>query len=83
MAGIFEWLDTLTTQVGTVAGKAVDVVGSVAAQRASATAAAVPDQSSASPAATLSGGLSFGGNGLLIAGVAAVVIVAAVIALRK
>lgn len=83
MAGIFEWLDTLTTQVGNVAGKAVDVVGDVVKQRAGDTAAAQYDEQRAQTAATLSGGLSFGGNGLLIAGVAAVVIVAAVIALRK
>lgn len=28
--GVFGWLDTLTEQVGNVAGKAVDVVGTVA-----------------------------------------------------
>jgi hypothetical protein len=30
MAGAFDWLDTLTTQAGTVFGKAVDAAGAVA-----------------------------------------------------
>lgn len=30
MAGAFDWLDTLTTQVGNVAGKAIDAAGDVA-----------------------------------------------------
>jgi hypothetical protein len=30
MAGVFEWLDTLSTQAGQVLGKAVDAAGAVA-----------------------------------------------------
>lgn len=66
MSGLFDFLDTLGTGVTNVAGKAVDAVSSVAVAQANAQSAArVPDQSSAAPAATLSAGLNLGGSTLL------------------
>jgi len=33
MAGAFDWLDTLTSQIGDVAGRAVDAAGAVASAK--------------------------------------------------
>ena len=39
MAGVFDWLDTLTQQAGAVAGRAVDAAASVANNSTAAAAA--------------------------------------------
>lgn len=64
--GLFDFLDQLGAQAGSVAGRAVDAAGNVAIARVNADSAArVADESSARPAATLSAGLNLGGNTLL------------------
>ena len=62
MAGIFEVLDTLAGGVANVAGRVVDGKTQIEVARAATAAnpARVPDQSSAAPAATLSGSLPGG-----------------------
>jgi hypothetical protein len=78
MAGAFEWLDNLTTQVGAVAGKAVDYAGQVAVTNAAVQAARTQnDQTAVKPASVLqasgTGGISpwvwVAGAGVLALGV--------------
>lgn len=57
MSGAFEWLDTLTSQIGDVAGKAVTAAGAVAsakiaAEQTRATAADTTPPPSTSPTQT-------------------------------
>jgi hypothetical protein len=62
MSGLYDFLDTLGTAAGNLAGRAVDGVRDVKIAQANAqTPARVPDQASAAPAATLSASLGFGG----------------------
>jgi hypothetical protein len=82
MSGVFGWLDTLTTQVGNVAGKAVDVVGSVAATTAQQAADTQNDQTKARPVATAQVAFS-GGQVWLYVGVGAAVLIAAAVLLRR
>lgn len=84
MSGAFDFLDSLATGVTNVAGRAVDAVGNVAIARANADSAArVPDQSTAAPAATLSAGLNVGGSTLLWVAVIGLVGVGLFVALRR
>lgn len=83
MSGVFDWLDNLTTQVGTVAGRAVDVVGSVAQTSAAAQAANTQnDQTTARPVATAQVSWS-GGATWLYVGLGLAVVVGAVVLLRR
>jgi len=79
--GALGWLDTLTNNIGAVAGKAVDVVGQVA--QASAAAKAQTDQANAKPVASAQVALSGSGSTLLWVGVGLVVIIGAVVLLRR
>lgn len=84
MSGVFEFLDNLATGVTNVAGRAVDAAGNIAVAQANAQSAArVPDQSSAAPAATLSAGLNVGGSTMLWIGVIGLVGVGLFLALRR
>lgn len=58
MTGVLDWLDNVTTQVGSIAGKAVDVVGNVSVAQADRTAKAQTDPRavSAVPVASLQAG---------------------------
>jgi hypothetical protein len=71
MAGVLDWLDNLTTQVGNVAGRAVDVVGQTQ-----------NDQTAARPVASAQVAFTGGSMWLYVAAGAAVLI-GAVILLRK
>lgn len=83
MAGVFDWLDNLTTQVGTVAGRAVEVAGAVAQTTAATQAANTQnDQTAARPVASAQVSWS-GGTAWIYVGVGLAVIVAAVVLLRK
>jgi len=83
MSGVFDWLDTLTTQAGNIAGKAVDVVGSVAASTAAERAADTQnDQTAARPVATAQVAFS-GGTVWLYVGVGAAILLAAALLLRR
>lgn len=84
MSGAFDWLDNLTTQVGNVAGKAVDIVGQVGAANAALKSAQLQnDQTAARPAASLQATVSGSGNMMLWVGVGAAVLVGAYLLLRK
>jgi|GEM_PF-3460543 len=84
MSGAFDWLDNLTTQVGNVAGKAVDAVGAVGAANAAANAAKLQnDQTAVKPAASLQATVSGNGSVLLWVGIGALVLVGGYLLLRK
>lgn len=83
MGGAFEWLDNLTTQVGNVAGKAVEVVGRVAETTAAERAAETQnDQNAVRPVATAQVAFS-GGQVWLYVGIGAAVLLTAVLVLRR
>lgn len=85
MSGAFDWLDTLTSNIGNVAGKAVDVAGQIATEKykAEQLAAVRADQSAVpytSPIQTAGVGLTVSPV-LLLGGMVAVV--ALVLLMRK
>lgn len=83
MAGVFDWLDTLTTQAGNVAGRAVEVVGNVAAANAAAQAADTQnDQTEARPVASAQVAFS-GGSGWMFVGLGVAVLLGVVLLVRR
>lgn len=80
MAGAFDWLDTLASQVGVVAGKAVDVAGNVAV--AKATAGATADATPVGGTSPIQNALS-GANPYLIGGLVLAVVVGAFVLSRR
>lgn len=85
MSGSLGWLDNLTTQIGTIAGKAVDVVGSVAQTQATQVAKAQTDPRATSATPVASAQVAFSGSGqtLLWAGLGVAVLVGVVLLIRK
>lgn len=81
-SGVFGFLDDLGTGLTNVAGRAVDAYSNIATAQAIG-AAQVADQTQAAKAATLSGSVNVGGNTLLWAGIAIVVLVGAFALLRR
>jgi hypothetical protein len=83
MSGAFEWLDTLTQTVGTVAGKAVDVVGKVAESTAAKAADTQNDQTAARAVATAQATAPVAPNPGMYIGIGAIVLLGAVILLKR
>jgi len=81
MSGAFDWLDNLTTQVGNIAGKAVDAVGNVA--QAAETAKAQTDQAAVRPAASAQVSLSGSSTVLWVVGALAVGLVIFLVVKRR
>jgi hypothetical protein len=84
MSGVFDWLDNVTTQVGTIAGKAVDVAGKIATDTAAIKAANTQNDQTPVKATAVLQGTAAGGLPTWVWIVGGLVVVGgAVLLLRK
>ena len=84
MAGVLEWLDTVTTKTADVAGKAIDVYGKYIEANAAEKAADIQaDQRQVQNTSTLQASVSGSNNMMMWVAIGAVVVIGGVLLMRR